>query len=231
MPSGDGVGEDRLVGSLRVPKGRLPGMAEYVAARTRFYDDTLLAACAAGTRQVVIVGAGYDGRSLRFRQPGVQFFEVDHPATQADKQARLRRLGIDADDVRFVPVDLGRASVAGALAAAGQDAGSPSHFMCEGLTMYLPMDVLVRLLRSLADRTAPGSTLAVDFMQPGRGHPFVSRVQLRFVRVAVATLGERMVTPVSDAGAASLLRETGWAQVELRPPPRSLPVVFALASR
>jgi len=34
----------------------------------------------------VILGAGYDDRALRFRSPGVRFFELDHPDTQADKR-------------------------------------------------------------------------------------------------------------------------------------------------
>jgi methyltransferase (TIGR00027 family) len=60
-----------------------------MAARTRFFDSGLLHACERGVGQVVIVGAGYDGRPLRFRRPGVTFYELDHPATQADKRARL----------------------------------------------------------------------------------------------------------------------------------------------
>jgi hypothetical protein len=63
-----------------------------IIARTRFFDGRVLAAISAGTGQVVILGAGYDDRALRFRSPGVRFFELDHPATQADKARRLRAL-------------------------------------------------------------------------------------------------------------------------------------------
>src|SRR3954451_5426825 len=41
---------------------------------------------------VIVPRAGYDCRALRFRTPGVRFFEVDHPATRHDKRARLARL-------------------------------------------------------------------------------------------------------------------------------------------
>lgn len=235
VPTGDGDAEDRLVRSLKLPlplRWRPPGMGPYIRGRTAFYDETLLAACASGTRQVVIVGAGYDGRALRFRQPGVRFFELDHPVTQDDKQARLRRLQVDTDDIRFVAVDLGHDAVPDALAAAGHDTTRPTHFMCEGLTPYLPRSVLDALLRSLASAAAPGSTLAVDFAGPthGRGH-LVSRVRLDFVRGSVAMLGERMVTMLTAPRARALLEATGWTHVELRPTPPSLPVTFALASR
>lgn len=235
VPTGDADAEDRLVRSLRLPlplRWRPPGMGPYIRGRTAFYDETLLGACESGTRQVVIVGAGYDGRALRFRQPGVRFFELDHPVTQNDKQARLRRLHVDAEDIRSVAVDLGHDSVPRALVAAGHDAATPTHFICEGLTPYLPRSVLEPLLRSLVTAAAPGSTLAVDFAgaSPGHGH-LVSRVRLDFVRGGVAMLGERMVTLLTAPQARSLLEATGWTNVELRSTPASLPVTFALASQ
>src|SRR5215472_7925270 len=71
-----------------------PGrMHEYIRARTAFFDRVVVKAIDAGTRQVVVGAAGYDARSLRYAKPGIQWFEVDHPATQADKLERLARLG------------------------------------------------------------------------------------------------------------------------------------------
>lgn len=64
----------------------------WVTARTEFFDRTVLDAIGQGIEQIMILGAGYDGRAMHFRTPGVRFFEVDHPATQADKLARLRQL-------------------------------------------------------------------------------------------------------------------------------------------
>jgi len=64
-----------------------------IAARTRFVDAEVTGAIEAGLRQVVTCGAGYDDRALRFRTSGVRFFELDHPATQADKARLLRALG------------------------------------------------------------------------------------------------------------------------------------------
>ena len=66
-----------------------PEMQARLAARTRFFDEQVLAALDRGIRQVVIAGAGYDDRALRFRSPGVRYFELDHPATQADKRRLL----------------------------------------------------------------------------------------------------------------------------------------------
>jgi methyltransferase (TIGR00027 family) len=232
LASGDPEGEDRLAESLRPPVPlQLPGVADYIAARTQFFDQRLLEACEAGTRQVVIVGAGYDARSVRFRQPGVVFYELDHPGTQADKVARLEEAGVDAADVRFVPVDLGRDAVADALVTAGQDGERPTHFMCEGLTPYLPMAVLQGLLGSLADRAARGSTIAIDFADPGRPHELLSRLSLGVVRAGTAVMGERIVTMLSAEETESLLEETRWPKVDFWPTSALFPVVFAQASR
>src|SRR6266567_2928546 len=74
-----------------VPANR---MHDYLAARTSFFDRTVVGAIDRGVQQVVVGAAGYDGRAFRYAKPGVRWFEVDHPATQRDKLERLERLGI-----------------------------------------------------------------------------------------------------------------------------------------
>ena len=157
IPTGDPAAEDRLVGTLplTIPL-QLPGMTRCLRERTKFFDCALLDAYARGTPQVVIVGAGYDGRSLRYRHPGVTFFEVDHPATQADKRDRLSSVGADAKDVRFVSVDFGQDSVTEQLAIAGHDAETATHFMCEGVTSYVPRRELATLVDGVAGRAGTG---------------------------------------------------------------------------
>ncbi len=65
-----------------------------MAERTRFVDNEVAGALGRGVDQVVLVGAGYDGRPLRFAGETTTWFEVDRPATQADKQRRLAALGL-----------------------------------------------------------------------------------------------------------------------------------------
>src|SRR4051812_24564990 len=38
----------------------------FITARTEFFDDAVLRAVGGGITQIVILGAGYDGRALRF---------------------------------------------------------------------------------------------------------------------------------------------------------------------
>jgi methyltransferase (TIGR00027 family) len=131
-----------------------------IATRTTFMDEQVMAALGRGVRQVVIFGAGLDDRALRFRTAGVRFFELDHPATQADKARRLH--GMSAPGPTLAPCDFQSDSVEDALAGCGHAAGRPTLFLCEGLLVYLDRQACLRLLAEAASRAAPGSTLAAS---------------------------------------------------------------------
>ena len=96
---GDGDIERQLV--ERFPSDRRSPMADVLERRTQSFDGVTLQAVDAGIRQVVIVAAGYDCRSLRFRTSGVRFIELDHPSTQADKRRILDDMGADVADVAY----------------------------------------------------------------------------------------------------------------------------------
>jgi methyltransferase (TIGR00027 family) len=162
-PSGDPAAQRRLCRGM--PPAGTGRLGPSIIARTRFFDERVLAAISAGTSQVVIVGAGYDDRALRFRSPGVRFFELDHPATQADKARRLRALRAakpGSGGPTLAPADFRDDDVAGVLEASGHDAGQPTLFICEGLLVYLDQPTCVRLLGALRARAAIGSELAVS---------------------------------------------------------------------
>jgi methyltransferase (TIGR00027 family) len=186
-PSGDPGAQRRLC--RRMPPAAAGRHEPSLIARTRFFDERVLSAISAGTSQVVILGAGYDDRALRFRSPGVRFFELDHPATQADKARRLRALRAakpGSGGPTLAPADFRDDDVAGVLEASGHDAGQPTLFICEGLLVYLDQPTCVRLLGGLRARAATGSELAVslathregldsgwvaDVANSRRGHP------------------------------------------------------------
>ena len=140
-----------------------------IGIRTAFMDEQVIAAIGAGLRQVVICGAGYDDRALRFRSSGVRFFELDHPDTQQDKARRLKALGANGSVVSLATVDFRFDDVGAALAQAGHDASEASLFLCEGLLTYLDGLTCHRLLSALADRAATGSVLAASLSAHGDG--------------------------------------------------------------
>ena len=93
-PGGDVEAERRLyrsiAGSFSAPIGRAAALAQ----RTQVIDAEIARGLGRGTRQVVLVGAGDDGRALRFGGGPTRWFEVDRPQAQAEKRNRLNSLGI-----------------------------------------------------------------------------------------------------------------------------------------
>ena len=124
-------------------------------ARTKLIDEKLTAALKTGTRQVVILGAGYDTRAFRIK--GIEqakVCEIDHPNTSEAKQEKLRKQIIRLPSrIRFVAVDFNRQSFADALASTDFDANLKTFFIREGVTNYLTaeaVDATFRTIRNLA---------------------------------------------------------------------------------
>ncbi len=190
--------------------GRGPSFS-FLAARTRFFDDVVTGAADDGVRQVVIVGAGYDSRARRLARPSLNFFEVDHPATQAHK----RRMA-PAHIAVWVPVDLASDSVAGALEVAGLDTAQPTVFVVEGLTMYLDEAHVESVFGELARLAPPGSHLAANFT--GRGGGAVSpasRIAAHVIRTTWRIRGEPTRYWATRENAVALLVRTGWEPTEI----------------
>ncbi|WKE73617.1 SAM-dependent methyltransferase [Streptomyces sp. WP-1] len=102
------------------------GVAFSIVIRTKFPDDLLRQASASGIRQVVLLGAGMDGRAFRMDWPaGTRLFEVDTAAPLDFRALVLRQEQAVARCERItVPVDL-REDWPGALVAAGHDPAVP----------------------------------------------------------------------------------------------------------
>lgn len=149
--------------------------AMYLQVRTRVIDDALRAFAAGGGRQVVLLGAGYDSRALRFSLEQLTFFEVDHPATQAAKLSVLAARRLTTPRVRYLPWDFTSrplAELPGALAAQGHDDKTRTLTIWEGVTMYLPEAVVDASVRTIRAYSTGGSELVFTyFTRDAIAHP------------------------------------------------------------
>lgn len=146
------------------------GIYEYVIARTAFIDRQFQAALQDGARQVVIFGAGFDSRALRFQDlsSGAKIFELDAPVTQEKKRKALAAKGLPSpDNLVFVPLDLNRRSLADSLAQSGYLPGLKSLFILEGLLMYLEPEAVDAAFRLIGQTAGPGSRVVFDFVRAG----------------------------------------------------------------
>lgn len=207
---GDTAGARLLARDLRTPlplhKSRT--FSGYIGARTRFFDDQVVRAGQADELQVVILGAGYDDRSLRYRRKGIRFVEVDHPATQRDKLERFRRLGIAAQDITFLPVDLSNDDLATSLAQALRSS-VPTLLLCEGLIPYLPTPTVESLLHQAA--SCPGTRRHLALELPVRPTTARGRIAVRMLGLATASTGEpiRTVFHTPEIAEEALVK-AGW---------------------
>lgn len=135
----------------------------YLGVRSRFFDECLSGAAAAGTGQVVLLAAGLDTRAFRLGWPaGVTVFEIDQGAVLEFKERILEREHADAAAGRVaVPVDL-RHDWPAALTAAGFDPSRPTVWLAEGLLPYLPAAAERLLFERVHELSAPGSRIAVE---------------------------------------------------------------------
>ncbi len=188
----------------RLFDGYLRNQSKLMVARTVAIDDAVRTA---GAPQLVILGAGLDGRAWRMPElRDVVVFEVDHPDSQRDKQARVSRLTPASGDIRFVPVDFTRDSLDDALAKAGHDATRPTTWVWEGVIMYLTPADVEKTLAIVARRSAPGSRLALNYHAP---------TPMRWVvGFVVGRLGEPLRSVFRPAEMGALLVKHGFVVVK-----------------
>jgi methyltransferase (TIGR00027 family) len=163
-PFGDPAADEALsrdaAGSLEFDRSER--MARYLQSRTSFFDRVVINGLGRGVSQVAAIGAGYDGRAWRYAKPGVRWFELDHPETQADKRLRLERLRLDVRHVTFVALDLTGGGTNSALMKSGWEPDAPSLMLCEGVAVYLEAAVLEMLLKDLRALATVGTRLAIS---------------------------------------------------------------------
>lgn len=198
---------DRALGRLLGP---VRGFEGEVLARSRYVDEALRPRLEAGLRQAIVLGAGFDTTALQHAGSGCRFFEVDHPATQAEKRAILARRPVPQADIVFVPVDFARDDLAVALLAAGFDSGQPALVSWLGVTMYLPQPVTEATLATLRRILAPGSVVLFDAYPGPADTTLLEQPMFAAARMLTASQGEPMVGTFDAATFARRIEGTGW---------------------
>jgi methyltransferase (TIGR00027 family) len=187
-----------------------PSMELWMALRTRYLDDCVTRALDRGVRQVVILGAGLDTRAGRLGRDGVRFFEVDQPASQADKRERLSSFeAYPMESAEYVSCDFERDDFVALLETAGLDRGSPACFLWEGVIYYLPEAAARSTLERLASEFDPRSLLVFDYLNSkmARSSPRL-REEDRAMQGIIEELREPMQFGIDDP--TPLMAECGY---------------------
>ncbi len=206
----------RLLRGLRPVHGQ-------VLCRARFAEDRLEEAVRRGVRQYVVLGAGFDSFGLRLPSwaGALRVFELDRPATLAEKRRRLERAGLSRPEtLEFVPIDFERQSLEEVLGSSSFVPEEPSFFSWLGVVVYLTSDAIDTTLRSIQSSAAAGSELVLDYMLPDdlvdsrdrsviesvrrfgvrRGEPYVSYFEPPRIATVLSGFGFRVLEDLSPSG-------------------------------
>jgi methyltransferase (TIGR00027 family) len=143
-------------------------LPKYILYRYRFFDDYIQKCLASGITQLVNLGAGWDSRAYRgeLLERKVRTFEVDHPATQAEKIRKVKKLFPEIPThVIYVPIDFFSGTL-DAILAHGFDRSQRTLFLLEGVTQYLDAGTVESILAWIGSNASAGSTIILDYKFP-----------------------------------------------------------------
>ena len=193
-----------------------PGVMGFLTVRERHIDEHLKTCLAYGLEQLVILGAGYDARAYRFDElkNGVRVFEVDHPASQADKLSKLKQVfGSQPAHVVYVPVDFNTQSLGQRLAESGYDESLKTLFIWQGVTQYLTPQAVDDTLAFIAEHSGPGSSVIFDYMYPTLLDGTIKRGEVANMRGKRWVSGEMMTFGIPEGQVTEFLEQRGFTDV------------------
>jgi methyltransferase (TIGR00027 family) len=199
--------------TLPIARRAMPGVYEYLFARTEFFDELFKQALEEKCPQIVLLGAGCDSRAYRFESlvKGTTIYELDHPATQQVKRELLTRGGIAVPEfVRFVPADLNNGRLSDVLAGQGLRRDRRTLFLMEGVIYYLTAQGVDSLLESVRACSPPGSGLAFDYIVESIVRGTCDRYGAQQMASRVASAGEVFRFGIDDQEIDSFLADRGF---------------------
>lgn len=182
----------------------MPGQWEGFGHRKIFMQQQAEAAIEQGTRQVLVLGAGFDTLCLRLapQHSQVQFFEVDHPSTSVAKARGIAAQGQPANMYQMA-ADLSERSLKKVLSEDGRwQFSQPSLIMAEGLFQYLTDEEVRGLLSDAAACASLGSLIAFTHAIPD------VRKIFSFI---LSLIGESWKSAVRSEDLPEYVKGTGWA--------------------
>ena len=198
------------------PPDALEGFGLAFAIRARFVEDAVARAVHTGVVQYVILGAGLDTFAYRRSDliPPLRVFEVDRPAAQSWKRARLAELGVlSPAGLTFVPLDFESGDVGSEMNRSGLNATAPAVVSWIAVSQYLERRAIDHIL-GWAASLPRGSRLVLTYVVPPDQLSALAQAGLVWTRSQAEARGEPFVSLFRPAEVAALLREAGFAGVE-----------------
>ena len=194
------------------------GLRFFIAARSRIAEEAARQAIEEGARQIILLGAGLDTFAYRLEglegKDGLRVFEVDHPATQAEKRRRLAAAGIATPaHLTFAPCDFEHAELGDSLRAVGFNPNRRAFFLWLGVVPYLTEKAIFATLGFIAK--LPGGEVVFDCANPVEtiADPAM-REHHEVMAERVAAAGEAFQSYFETPALHEKLRALGFPEIE-----------------
>lgn len=158
---------DRSLTHIKIPMLQVGLLCAVI--RHRYIENVLMGMLKKGTWQVVLLGAGYDTKSLRLRNDNVRIFELDHPSTQKRKISILNRRNLLPSGTCFLPCDLTIDNPGECFEENTLDKNVPVIVIAEGVFSYFRRTRIGELLGDL-NTLANEVYLIFDYRHPAEGN-------------------------------------------------------------
>jgi len=186
----------------------------FMAVRSRYVEDRLAQAVAAGVTQYVVLGAGLDTFAYRNPFPALRVFEVDFPATQQGKREMLAAASIPLPaNLTFVPLDFEHQTLAQGLAVQGFNPAQPAFFGWLGVVPYLTLGAFQSTLTAIA-QLPTGTALSFDYALAPETLSPVGRTAFNALAGRVAAAGEPFQLFFTPATLQAELLRAGFHRFE-----------------
>jgi len=155
----------KLIRSIFARKISPVGIYEYTIARTKYFDSVFYKAIQNDFEQILIFGAGFDSRGIRFlsEKSVLKVFELDIPITQNAKISQLKKRQIKIHPgITFIPVDFNKESLRDKLLDYGFKNNQKTLFLLEGLLMYLSAESVDSTFQIIDEFSAKKSEIVFD---------------------------------------------------------------------
>lgn len=156
--------------------GATLGLFDFITLRHAFMDSYVKKLGA--QMPVVLLGAGYDSRSLRLKdhiKHGI--WEFDFPATQRRKKFYLRNERIEGVGTHYCEVDFMKESLPEIFGKSGLEK-KPALVLWEGVSMYVSEAIVRSTIQSVREYFGPGSVLVFDYWHNSMTHPVKNLMQM-----------------------------------------------------
>lgn len=149
---------------------KAPGNYEYLIARTKFIDN-IFENIDDNIEQVLIFGAGFDSRAIRFKNKlaSTKIFELDVPVTQQIKMDRIKRKNIEIpENLKFISIDFNKESLSKKLDEIDFERNKCCLFLLEGLTMYLNKESIDNTFSLIEKYSGENSLIVFDYVSASK---------------------------------------------------------------